>query len=63
MQSLLPAGLPVQTINRSSADDATIHNQIISSLNQGPQLANYFGHGSNGVWTSAACCPLMMPRA
>jgi hypothetical protein len=52
-QGLLPAGMPVQAINRSSADDATIHNQIVASLNQGPRLANYFGHGSNRVWTGA----------
>jgi hypothetical protein len=43
----------VQTINRGSSDDATIHTQIVSGLNQGPRVANYFGHGSNGVWTSA----------
>jgi hypothetical protein len=53
LQSALPAGLPVQTINRSSSDDTTIHNQIVSSINQGPRVTNYFGHGSNGVWTSA----------
>jgi hypothetical protein len=51
VQSLLPAGMAVTTINRSSADDATIRNQIIAGLNQGPRVANYIGHGSNGVWT------------
>ena len=50
----MPAGMPKQFINRSSADDATIHNQIIASLNQGPLVANYMGHGSNGVWTGAS---------
>lgn len=54
VQSLLPPGMQVQVINRSSADDVTIHNQIIASLNQGPVIANYFGHGSNGVWTGAS---------
>jgi autotransporter-associated beta strand protein len=53
LQPLLPSGMPVQIINRSSSDDTTIHNQIISGLNQGPRLVNYTGHGSNGVWTSA----------
>jgi len=52
--SLLPAGMPVQTVNRGSLDDATAHTQIIAGLNQGPRVANYFGHGSNGVWTGAA---------
>jgi len=54
VQTVLPGSLPVQTINRSAtSDDATAHNQILSALNQGPRIANYFGHGSNGVWTSA----------
>jgi len=46
--------MTVATINRSSADDATIHNQIIASINQGPRVINYIGHGSNGVWTGAS---------
>lgn len=54
VQSLLPAGMTVATINRSSADDATIHNQIIAGINQGPRVINYIGHGSNGVWTGAS---------
>ena len=54
LQSLLPSGMTVATVNRSSADDATIHNQIIAGLNQGPLVANYIGHGSNGVWTGAS---------
>ena len=54
IQNLLPSGMTVATINRSSADDATIHNQIIAGLNQGPLVANYIGHGSNGVWTGAS---------
>jgi hypothetical protein len=52
--SLLPAGLSVQTINRGGQDDAVVHDQIIAGLNQGPRVANYFGHGSNGVWTGAS---------
>ena len=53
VQSLLPATLPQQVINRSSADDTTIHNQIMSSLNQGPSVVNFMGHGGNGTWTGA----------
>ena len=52
-QSLLPPTQPVQVINRSSGDDATIHNQIISGINQGPRLVNFIGHGGNGTWTGA----------
>jgi hypothetical protein len=51
VQSLLPAGIPVQTINRGITDDATTHSQVIAGLNQGPRVANYFGHGSNGIWS------------
>ncbi len=54
VQSLLPPGMTVTTVNRGSADDATIHNQIIAAINQGPLVANYIGHGSNGVWTGAS---------
>jgi Peptidase family C25/Calx-beta domain len=53
LHSVLPAGLTVQTINRSGGTDALTHSQIVAGLNQGPKVANYFGHGSNGVWTSA----------
>jgi hypothetical protein len=52
-QNLLPPTLPVQVINRSSSDDTTIHSQIISGINQGPQLVNFVGHGGNGTWTGA----------
>jgi len=52
-QNQLPPTLPQQVINRSSADDTTIHNQIIASLNQGPRLVNFVGHGGNGTWTGA----------
>lgn len=54
VQGLLPSGMTVSTINRSAANDTTVHNQIIAGLNQGPLVANYIGHGSNGVWTGAA---------
>jgi hypothetical protein len=54
VQSLLPSGMTVTAVNRSSADDATIHNQIVAGINQGPRVTNYIGHGSNGVWTGAS---------
>jgi hypothetical protein len=53
MKNVMPAGQPVQLINRSATDDLTAHSQIIAGLNQGPRLANYFGHGSNGIWSGA----------
>jgi hypothetical protein len=51
LKGLLPRRMTVATINRGSADDATIHDQIVSAINQGPRITNFVGHGSNGVWT------------
>jgi hypothetical protein len=53
LQALVPQGIPVQTINRSSSSDSAIHSQIVNAINQGQRVVNYTGHGSNGVWTSA----------
>jgi len=53
MKNVMPNGQPVQLINRSATDDLTAHSQVIAGLNQGPRLANYFGHGSNGIWSGA----------
>jgi hypothetical protein len=53
IKNVMPAGQPVQLINRSATDDLTAHSQVIAGLNQGPRLANYFGHGSNGIWSGA----------
>jgi autotransporter-associated beta strand protein len=49
----LPAGMPVQVVNRGTQDANTVRSQIIGNLNQGPQVVNYFGHGSVGLWTGA----------
>jgi hypothetical protein len=54
VQSLLPAGMAVTVVNRGSMNDAAARAQLLAGLNQGPRIANYFGHGSNGVWTGAS---------
>lgn len=54
VKRLLPFGMTVATINRRSADDTTIHDQIVSAINQGPRVTNFVGHGSNGVWTGGS---------
>jgi hypothetical protein len=54
VKRFLPFGMTVATINRRSADDATIHDQIVSAINQGPRVTNFVGHGSNGVWTGGS---------
>ncbi|MEA2174567.1 MAG: hypothetical protein QOD00_2159 [Blastocatellia bacterium] len=49
----LSASVPVQVINRGTQDHNTVRNQIIGNINAGPQVVNYFGHGSVGLWTGA----------
>jgi hypothetical protein len=51
---LLPAGIAVQTINRSEVgSDDVMRGQIVNGIDSGPLLVNYFGHGSVTVWTGA----------
>jgi hypothetical protein len=46
--------MTVQTLSRSTInDDAQMQMQIVDSIDQGPQIVNYFGHGSVNVWTGA----------
>jgi len=54
VQSYLSPLTTVQTLNRSAiGNDDTMRTDIVNALDQGPTIVNYFGHGSNGVWTSA----------
>ena len=48
--SLLPAGAEVREIRRGQTDDATARAQLIESLNSGPRLVNFTGHGSVDFW-------------
>jgi len=50
---LLPAAMSIININRTDGSDDITRTQIVNSLNQGPLVANYFGHGSVSVWTGA----------
>jgi Peptidase family C25 len=53
-QTLLPAGIDIQTINRAEVgNDGLMRGEIVNALNQGPMIVNYYGHGSVGVWTGA----------
>lgn len=45
----LPANMPKTFINRAQTDSRTL---LLASLNQGPYLLNYSGHGSVGSWQS-----------
>jgi hypothetical protein len=54
VEALLPRDMQLKTINRSDINnDETTRTQILSGLNEGPLVVNYFGHGSVGVWTGA----------
>ena len=53
-KGLLPATVTVQSINRGDVgnDDIT-RGQIVTALNKGPMIVNFYGHGSVDVWTGA----------
>ena len=47
---LLPHGLSAQVIRRGPLGDPASHNAILASVNAGPGLVNYAGHGSVDLW-------------
>lgn len=51
LKPLIPNIVGVQSIVRHDEDSNTLKAQIISSLNQGPLIANYAGHGTYNKWT------------
>jgi hypothetical protein len=53
ISALLPPTMAVENINRAGADTTQVRSQIINSVNQGPLVVNYLGHGSVEMWTGA----------
>ena len=61
-QSLLPASMSVQRLNRApqppgvptTQPDSQVRQDIIDGFNQGRTLVNYAGHGNVDVWTGAS---------
>jgi autotransporter-associated beta strand protein len=52
--TLLPPGIAVQSINRSTVgSDDVMRGQIVEGIDSGPMIVNYYGHGSVTVWTGA----------
>lgn len=51
VRALLPAGMGVATINRADGTIEDLRSQIVQSVNHGPQVVNFLGHGSVDVWT------------
>ena len=51
LRGLLPSSIVVRKIFRGDfGTDGEARNALIASINQGPSLVNYFGHGSVEVW-------------
>jgi len=50
VKALLPADATVEEIYRAQMGDDTARAALLSSLNGGPWLVNYIGHGSVEVW-------------
>ena len=58
-QSLLPAGMSVQRLNRAPQPPGVpsqplVKADIVNGFNAGPSLVSYSGHGNVDVWTGAA---------
>jgi len=48
---ILPSSLMVSKIYRSQfSDDGQVRSVLLNSINQGPLLVNFIGHGSVGIW-------------
>jgi hypothetical protein len=48
VKALLPASMPVQEIDEDTA--VSPKSVLLNSLNQGPKIVNYAGHGSVDLW-------------
>jgi hypothetical protein len=54
VQTLLPAGMTVQSVNVRVDGPAAARTNVINGFNQGRALVNYTGHGNVDVWSGAA---------
>jgi hypothetical protein len=51
LAGLLPSGLSFRKIFRGQfRDDVQVKSELLKSLNEGPSLVNYLGHGSVELW-------------
>ncbi len=50
LRELIPGEFRVEEIDRGHLDDVTAKQQLMASLNQGPRIVNYNGHGSVNLW-------------
>jgi hypothetical protein len=50
VRTLVPADVNVSVIDRGALGTTTAKGQLIESLNRGPGIVSYFGHGSIDQW-------------
>jgi hypothetical protein len=50
LRRLIPDGIPVDEIYRGRMDAASAKSQLLASLNRGPKIVNYSGHGNVDQW-------------
>jgi autotransporter-associated beta strand protein len=53
IHTLLPANIPVMTIDRGDLPPDQVRDEIIAAINQGPMIVNYAGHGSTQIWSGS----------
>jgi hypothetical protein len=52
MATFFPATISINYLDSAGQDPTTVRNTIISRINTGPAVVNYFGHASIGAWTN-----------
>lgn len=52
MATWLPSNVSVNYLDAAGQDANTVRSSIISRINTGPAIVNYFGHASIGVWAN-----------
>jgi hypothetical protein len=53
MATFFPSTVSVNYLDAAGQDPTAVRNNIISRINGGPAIVNYFGHASIGVWTGS----------
>jgi hypothetical protein len=53
MATFVPLDITVNYLDSAGQDPATVRGSIISRLNSGAAIVNYFGHASVGVWSNS----------
>jgi hypothetical protein len=52
---LIPADVTVDRVYRNEGPtDAAVRTRLLSALNKGPTIVNFFGHGATTIWTQAS---------